>query len=99
MPLKKQTNTQTMSSDDTRICGYCHTKDHDKCRPVIKWYDKEWYCYCECQTKEGEIMNTIYCPSCDEPTTQAALDKWEMCHNCEKQMCPECGQVFCGHDQ
>jgi hypothetical protein len=43
-----------MSEDTNRICGYCHTKDHDKCRPVIKWYDKEWYCYCECQTKEGE---------------------------------------------
>jgi hypothetical protein len=45
--------------DTTRICGYCHTDNHEKCRPVIKWYDKEWYCYCECQTKEGETNEYI----------------------------------------
>jgi hypothetical protein len=43
-------------------------------------------------------MNKVYCPECDELTTQEALDKWEMCHNCENQMCPECGRVFCGHE-
>jgi hypothetical protein len=43
-------------------------------------------------------MEKVYCPECDELTTQLQLDKWEMCHNCENQMCPECGQVFCGHE-
>ena len=49
--------------------------------------------------KKEKQMSTIYCPTCDEPTTQASLDKWEMCYNCEKQMCPECGQVFCDHNE
>lgn len=40
----------------------------------------------------------VYCPTCDEPTTQATLDKYDMCHNCEKQACPECGQPFCNHN-
>jgi hypothetical protein len=44
-------------------------------------------------------MNTVYCPSCDELTTQASLDKWEKCYNCERQACPECGKAFCDHDQ
>lgn len=43
-------------------------------------------------------MTEVYCPECDELTTQAEINKWEMCHNCEKQMCPECGRVFCGHE-
>lgn len=46
-----------------------------------------------------EKQMSIYCPSCDEPTTQSALDKWEMCYNCERQSCPECGRAFCNHDQ
>ena len=38
-----------------RICGFCVTGTHDKCRPEIKWYDKVWYCYCEtCKTQEKE---------------------------------------------
>ena len=33
------------------MCGYCMTGHHESCRPVIKYYDKEWYCYCkECNT-------------------------------------------------
>ena len=43
-------------------------------------------------------MSKIYCPECDEETTQAILDKYDMCYNCEKQMCPECGRAFCGHE-
>ena len=29
------------------MCGFCMTGHHDSCKPVIKYYDKEWYCYCE----------------------------------------------------
>ncbi len=43
-------------------------------------------------------MKKIYCPECDEECTQEELNQWEMCHNCENQMCPECGRVFCGHE-
>jgi hypothetical protein len=42
-------------SEDKRICGYCRTETHELCRPVIRWFDKEWYCNCECQNKnKGE---------------------------------------------
>lgn len=37
----------------------------------------------------------IECPECDEETTQEALDQWGMCHNCDNQMCPECGTIDC----
>ena len=43
-------------------------------------------------------MDKVYCPECDEETTQATLDKYDMCYNCEKQTCPECGQPFCNHN-
>lgn len=43
-------------------------------------------------------MDKVYCPTCDEPTTQAILDKYDMCYNCDKQACPECGQPFCNHN-
>jgi hypothetical protein len=46
-----------MSEDTTRICGYCHTGTHDKCRTVIRWYDKVWYCYCDCHEQEKEETN------------------------------------------
>ena len=49
------------------------------------------------ENKEKQ-MSKVYCPECDEETTQAVLDKYDMCYNCEKQMCPECGRVFCGHE-
>jgi hypothetical protein len=29
------------------MCGFCMTGHHDSCKPVIKYYDKEWFCYCE----------------------------------------------------
>jgi hypothetical protein len=29
------------------MCGFCMTGHHENCKPVIKHYDKEWYCYCE----------------------------------------------------
>ena len=36
------------SADSSRpMCGFCMTGHHDSCKPVIKYYDKEWYCYCE----------------------------------------------------
>ena len=44
-----------MSEDTSRVCGYCYTNDHERCRPEIKWYDKVWYCYCEtCNKQEKE---------------------------------------------
>lgn len=42
---------------------------------------------------------SVWCPECDEETTQEELNKWEKCHNCEKQSCPECAKAFCDHDQ
>lgn len=44
------------------------------------------------------VKKVIYCPFCDEPTTQASLDKYEMCHNCDRQICPECGSPNCDHN-
>ena len=45
-------------SESDRVCGYCYTNDHDRCRPEIKWYDKVWYCYCKtCKTQEKEETN------------------------------------------
>ena len=42
-----------------RICGYCHTNNHDMCRPKITWYDKVWYCNCKtCQEQEKVETNT-----------------------------------------
>ncbi len=29
------------------MCGFCMTGHHENCRPVIKYYDKEWHCYCK----------------------------------------------------
>lgn len=29
------------------LCGYCMTGHHKECKPVIKYYEKEWYCYCK----------------------------------------------------
>ena len=29
------------------MCGFCMTGHHESCKPVIKYYDKEWHCYCE----------------------------------------------------
>jgi hypothetical protein len=46
-----------MSENTTRICGYCHTGTHDKCRTVIRWYDKVWYCYCDCHEQKKEETN------------------------------------------
>jgi hypothetical protein len=42
---------------------------------------------------------SVWCPECDEETSKEALAQWEMCHDCDNQMCPECGRVFCDHDQ
>jgi hypothetical protein len=55
-----------------RICGYCYTNDHDRCRPEIKWYDKVWYCYCEtCKTQEKEEIKT------DEEYTEETIHQQE----------------------
>jgi hypothetical protein len=46
-------------SELSRICGYCWTNDHDRCRPEIKWYDKVWYCFCKtCKPQEEEEIKT-----------------------------------------
>ena len=29
------------------MCGFCMTGHHESCKPVIKYYDKEWHCYCK----------------------------------------------------
>lgn len=44
------------------------------------------------------VKGFVRCPQCDEPTTQATLNKYEMCYNCDRQACPECGQPFCDHN-
>lgn len=44
------------------------------------------------------IKPVVYCPQCDEQTTQAELNKYDMCRNCDRQACPECGQAFCSHN-
>lgn len=37
-----------MSQD--HVCGFCITGHHDKCKRVVRWYEKEWSCHCECAT-------------------------------------------------
>ena len=41
---------------------------------------------------------SVWCPECDEETSKEALAQWGMCHDCDNQMCPECGRVFCDHE-
>lgn len=38
------------------------------------------------------------CPKCDYPTHPDALAQWEMCHDCENQSCPTCGEIECEHE-
>jgi hypothetical protein len=45
------------------------------------------------------MSNQVYCPECDELTTQQEINKWEKCYNCERQSCPECNKAFCNHNQ
>jgi hypothetical protein len=46
----------TKTNESVRICGFCMTGHHENCKPLIKWYDNEWYCYCPCEKQqEGEI--------------------------------------------
>ena len=43
-------------TNDKRICGYCYTNSHDKCKPEIRWYENVWYCYCEtCGTNKEKL--------------------------------------------
>ena len=44
------------------------------------------------------VNGFVYCPECDERTTQAMLNKYDMCYNCDRQACPECGRAFCDHN-
>lgn len=55
-----------------------------------------------CGTKEAladffASTKPVLCPQCDEPTTKEALAQWEMCHDCDNQMCAECSQIECDH--
>ena len=45
-----------------------------------------------------KVDEEVFCPQCDEPTTKEALAQWEMCHDCDNQMCAECGQIDCDHE-
>lgn len=59
-------------SESDRVCGYCYTNDHDRCRPEIKWYDKVWYCFCKtCNTQEKEETKT------NEEYTQEPIQEQE----------------------
>lgn len=42
--------------------------------------------------------NQVECPECGELCPQEAIDQWEMCHDCDNQMCAECGQIECEHE-
>ena len=80
------------------MSGFCMTQHHDNCNLTIEYYEKKWTCECACHETKEEPM-AIYCPECDEPTTQASLDKYEKCYDCEKQACPECGLAVCDHNE
>ena len=42
-----------------------------------------------------QLDTTVICPVCEEATTQEDLDQWQMCHDCDNQLCPECSQLQC----
>lgn len=57
----------------------------------------------DCGTREAledfaNSQSKVICPQCEEPTTKDALAQWQMCHDCENQMCPECSQIDCEHE-
>jgi hypothetical protein len=39
------------------MCGFCMTGHHKSCKPVIKYYDKEWYCYCK--TCHPDVLSDV----------------------------------------
>ena len=45
-----------------------------------------------------KMSEQLKCPVCDEPTSKEALAQWEMCHDCDNQMCVECGEIDCEHE-
>ena len=45
------------------------------------------------------IVQTVLCPVCENECVQAELDQWSMCHDCDNQMCPNCGSAECGHEE
>jgi hypothetical protein len=57
----------------------------------------------ECGTREAlddffaTMAEQVLCPQCENPTTPEALAQWEMCHDCDNQMCSECSQIECEH--
>jgi hypothetical protein len=56
-----------------------------------------------CGTKEAMedffgVQEEVVCPQCDEPTSKEALAQWEMCHDCDNQMCVKCGEIDCDHE-
>ena len=56
-----------------------------------------------CGTKEAladffKAEEIVTCPQCERPTSKEAIAQWEMCHDCDNQMCAECGQIDCEHE-
>ena len=39
------------------MCGFCMTGHHESCKPVIKYYDKEWFCYCK--TCHPDVLSDV----------------------------------------
>lgn len=44
-----------------------------------------------------EAQEIVTCPQCERPTSTEAIAQWEMCHDCDNQMCVECSQIECDH--
>jgi hypothetical protein len=89
----------------TEICSACGTKEaladffgvkeHQHTWGVDNLSDDHEVICLVCQVVKVE---EVICPQCDEPTTKEALAQWEMCHDCDNQMCAECGQIDCDHE-
>jgi hypothetical protein len=69
----------------TEICSACGTREAME----------DWVAF------NNKISNLIAeqvpCPECERPTEPEAIAQWQMCHDCDNQLCAECSQIECDH--
>lgn len=69
---------------------------------TTNWTDEQYEEFSETSDSDRLRLAKEYswqkCPKCDYPTHPDALAQWQMCHDCENQSCPECGEIECDHE-
>jgi hypothetical protein len=78
----------------TEICSACGTRE--ALLPLIISQRNEM---AQQLAKIDSVLGlSVDCPQCERPTSPEAIAQWEMCHDCDNQMCAECGQIDCEHE-